>query len=116
MLIMDKKALCRFFPCVAGICCDFRQLSEGTLLSCYKHMENQEFGYDAIQNLKVYLIKGTAILADKTKAPQVTALFAKYGIVVECDILHNYGFVEKTTKRPDFQTFVSKGKENIVGK
>ncbi|XP_075236548.1 dynein axonemal heavy chain 12-like isoform X3 [Lycorma delicatula] len=82
------------------------------------HMENQEFGYDAIQNLKVYLIKGTAMivksvatsckgpqtattklfvgnLSDKTKAPQVTALFAKYGIVVECDILHNYGFVAK---------------------
>ncbi|XP_075218664.1 uncharacterized protein LOC142323210 [Lycorma delicatula] len=86
--------------------------------SSFLHMENQEFGYDAIQNLKVYLIKGTAMivksvatsckgpqtattklfvgnLSDKTKAPQVTALFAKYGIVVECDILHNYGFVAK---------------------
>jgi RNA-binding protein 4 len=32
-------------------------------------------------------------LSDSVKAPQVRALFSKFGTVVECDIVRNYGFV-----------------------
>jgi RNA recognition motif-containing protein len=78
-------------------------------------MEHEEAGRDAIQNLNGYLVHGQAIkveaatsrkgpqtpttkifvgnLTDNTKAPQVRALFAKYGTVLECDIVRNYGFV-----------------------
>mgnify|MGYP002716472551 FL=1 len=86
------------------------------LLFCImQHMEHEDSGRDAIQNLDGYLVHGSSIkveaatsrkgpqtpttkvfvgnLTDNTKAPQVRALFAKYGTVVECDIVRNYGFV-----------------------
>lgn len=78
-------------------------------------MENEEAGRNAIQNLDGYMVHGNAIkceaaksrkgpntpttkifvgnLTDNTKAPEVRELFAKYGTVVECDIVRNYGFV-----------------------
>ncbi|GLH09112.1 Heterogeneous nuclear ribonucleoprotein A1, A2/B1 homolog, partial [Gryllus bimaculatus] len=81
----------------------------------FVHMENEEQGRDAIQNLSGYLVHGQVIkveaatsrkgpqtpttkvfvgnLSDNTKAPQVRALFQKYGTVFECDIIKNYGFV-----------------------
>ncbi|XP_069705424.1 RNA-binding protein lark isoform X2 [Periplaneta americana] len=81
----------------------------------FVHMEHEEAGRDAIQNLNGYLVHNQAIkveaatsrkgpqtpttkifvgnLTDNTKAPQVRALFAKYGTVLECDIVRNYGFV-----------------------
>ncbi|XP_054282747.1 RNA-binding protein lark-like isoform X3 [Macrosteles quadrilineatus] len=81
----------------------------------FVHMESEEQGRDAIQNLNGYLVHGSAIkveaatsrkgpntpttkifvgnLSDNTRAPQVRQLFAKYGTVVECDIVRNYGFV-----------------------
>ncbi|TGZ46051.1 Uncharacterized protein DBV15_12649, partial [Temnothorax longispinosus] len=79
------------------------------------HMENEEAGRNAIQNLNGHMVHGQPIkceaaksrkgpntpttkifvgnLTDNTKAPQVRELFAKYGTVVECDIVRNYGFV-----------------------
>uniref|UniRef100_A0A1B6CI83 RNA-binding protein lark n=1 Tax=Clastoptera arizonana TaxID=38151 RepID=A0A1B6CI83_9HEMI len=81
----------------------------------FVHMESEESGRDAIQNLNGYLVHETAMkveaatsrkgpntpttkifvgnLTENTKAPQVRALFSKYGTVVECDIVRNYGFV-----------------------
>ncbi|CAH1407230.1 unnamed protein product [Nezara viridula] len=81
----------------------------------FVHMENEESGRDAIQNLNGYLVNGQPMkveaatsrkgpntpttkmfvgnLADGVKAAQVRALFSKYGTVVECDIVRNYGFV-----------------------
>ncbi|XP_022195296.2 RNA-binding protein lark isoform X1 [Nilaparvata lugens] len=81
----------------------------------FVHMENEEAGRDAIQNLNGYLVHGTAMkveaatsrkgpqasttkmfvgnLSDTVKASDVRALFAKFGTVVECDIVRNYGFV-----------------------
>lgn len=78
-------------------------------------MENEDAGRDAIQNLDGYMVHGVAMkveaatsrkgpqtpttkvfvgnLSDNTKAPQVRALFSKFGTVVECDIVRNYGFV-----------------------
>lgn len=78
-------------------------------------MENEESGKDAIQNLNGYLVHGSAMkveaatsrkgpntpttkifvgnLSDNTRAPEVRVLFAKFGTVVECDIVRNYGFV-----------------------
>lgn len=78
-------------------------------------MENEEAGRNAIQNLNGHVVHGQPIkceaaksrkgpntpttkifvgnLTDNTKAPQVRELFAKYGTVVECDIVRNYGFV-----------------------
>ncbi|XP_053599240.1 RNA-binding protein lark isoform X5 [Microplitis mediator] len=81
----------------------------------FVHMENEEAGRNAIQNLNGTPVHGQPIkceaaksrkgpntpttkifvgnLTDNTKAPQVRELFAKYGTVVECDIVRNYGFV-----------------------
>lgn len=78
-------------------------------------METEEQGRDAIQNLNGYMLESQAMkveaatsrkgpntpttkmfvgnLADGVKAAQVKALFQKYGTVVECDIVRNYGFV-----------------------
>lgn len=79
------------------------------------HMENEDAGRDAIQNLNGFLVAGQPMkveaatsrkgpntpttkmfvgnLADGVKASQVRSLFSKYGTVVECDIVRNYGFV-----------------------
>ncbi|XP_075238299.1 RNA-binding protein lark isoform X2 [Lycorma delicatula] len=107
---------------------DIRPLFEkyGKVVECdvvknygFVHMENEESGRDAIQNLNGYLVNGTAMkveaatsrkgpqtattklfvgnLSDNIKAPQVRALFSKYGTVVECDIVRNYGFVHIDT-------------------
>nr|CAD7596596.1 unnamed protein product [Timema genevievae] len=86
------------------------------------HMEHEDAGKEAIQNLNGSLIHGQAIkveaatsrkgpltpttkvfvgnLTENTKAPEVRALFAKFGTVMECDIVRNYGFVhiESTDK------------------
>lgn len=103
---------------------DLRPLFEkyGTVVECdvvknygFVHMENEDQGRDAIQNLDGYVVNGKAIkveaarnrrapnanttkifvgnLTDVTRAPQVRELFQKYGTVVECDIVRNYGFV-----------------------
>ncbi|KAG4066504.1 hypothetical protein HA402_007140 [Bradysia odoriphaga] len=103
---------------------DLRPLFEkyGTVVECdivknygFVHMENEQQGRDAIQNLNGYVINANPIkveaaksrrapntpttkifvgnLTDKTRAPEVRELFAKYGTVVECDIVRNYGFV-----------------------
>jgi RNA-binding protein 4 len=32
-------------------------------------------------------------LTEKTKSPEVRALFEKYGTILECDIIRNYGFI-----------------------
>lgn len=103
---------------------DLRPLFEkyGTVVECdivknygFVHMENEQQGRDAIQNLNGYVINANPIkveaaksrrapntpttkifvgnLTDKTRAPEVRELFTKYGTVVECDIVRNYGFV-----------------------
>lgn len=94
----------------------------GTVVECdvvknygFVHMETEQQGRDAIQNLNGYVLNEFAIkveaaksrrapntpttkifvgnLTDKTRAPEVRELFQKYGTVVECDIVRNYGFV-----------------------
>ncbi|XP_065218974.1 RNA-binding protein lark-like isoform X3 [Planococcus citri] len=85
----------------------------------FVHMEDEESGREAIKNLNNSLVNGTAIkveaatsrkgpntptvkifvgnLPDRYKATEVRALFSKYGTVVECDIIRNYGFVHIDT-------------------
>lgn len=80
-----------------------------------QHMEKEEQGRDAIANLNGFMVDDNAIkveaatsrkgphtatvkifvgnLTDNTKAPEIRELFTKYGTVVECDIVRNYGFV-----------------------
>ncbi|KRF97759.1 uncharacterized protein Dwil_GK27821 [Drosophila willistoni] len=94
----------------------------GTVVECdvvknygFVHMETEQQGRDAIQNLNGYVLNDNEIkveaaksrrapntpttkifvgnLTDKTRAPEVRELFQKYGTVVECDIVRNYGFV-----------------------
>ncbi|XP_055855372.1 RNA-binding protein lark isoform X2 [Episyrphus balteatus] len=94
----------------------------GTVVECdvvknygFVHMESEQQGRDAIQNLNGYVLHDNPIkveaaksrrapntpttkifvgnLTDKTRAPEVRELFQKYGTVVECDIVRNYGFV-----------------------
>lgn len=94
----------------------------GTVVECdvvknygFVHMETEEQGREAIQNLNGFMLNGNGIkveaaksrrapntptvkifvgnLTDKTRAPEVRELFQKYGTVVECDIVRNYGFV-----------------------
>jgi RNA-binding protein 4 len=81
----------------------------------FVHMESEQQGREAIQKLNGYVVNGLPIkveaarsrrvpfqnttkifvgnLTDKTRAPQVRELFLKFGNVVECDIVRNYGFV-----------------------
>lgn len=78
-------------------------------------MEKEEEGREAIQNLNGFMIDGNAIkveaatsrkgptsqttkifvgnLTDNVKSAEIRELFAKFGTVVECDIVRNYGFV-----------------------
>ncbi|XP_046405603.1 RNA-binding protein lark-like isoform X1 [Ischnura elegans] len=103
---------------------DVRPLFEkyGKVVECdvvknfgFVHMENEEAGRNAIQNLNGYSLNGQLMkveaatsrkgphtpttkifvgnLTDKTKAEEVRQLFSKFGTVVECDIVRNYGFV-----------------------
>lgn len=94
----------------------------GTVVECdvvknygFVHMENEQQGRDAIQNLNGYVVNANPIkveaaksrraantattkifvgnLTDKTRAPEVRELFSKYGVVIEADIVRNYGFV-----------------------
>lgn len=94
----------------------------GTVVECdvvknygFVHMETEEQGRKAIENLNGFMLNGFGIkveaaksrrapntpttkifvgnLTDKTRAPEVRELFQKYGTVVECDIVRNYGFV-----------------------
>ncbi|XP_019865455.1 RNA-binding protein lark [Aethina tumida] len=81
----------------------------------FVHMENEADGREAIKNLNGQLMNGQTMkceaaksrkapqtpttkifvgnLTDNTKAPQIRELFKKFGTVVECDIVRNYGFV-----------------------
>ncbi|XP_055371868.1 RNA-binding protein lark [Condylostylus longicornis] len=81
----------------------------------FVHMETEEQGREAMSNLNGFEVNGNAIkveaaksrrnpntsttkifvgnLTDKTRAPEVRELFTKFGTVVECDIVRNYGFV-----------------------
>lgn len=70
----------------------------------FVHMKSEVAGRKCIQNLNGLLVNGQAILcevarnfignlAESTKATQVRTLFKKYGHVVVCDIIRNYGFV-----------------------
>lgn len=81
----------------------------------FVHMENEADGREAIQSLNGQILNGQAMkceaaksrkapqtpttkifvgnLTDNTKAPQIRELFKKFGTVVECDIVRNYGFV-----------------------
>lgn len=80
----------------------------------FVHFEKESDGREAMQNLNGYQINGQSIkvetsksrraantttkifvgnLTDKTRSPQVRELFEKFGTIVECDIVRNYGFV-----------------------
>ncbi|CAG9863557.1 unnamed protein product [Phyllotreta striolata] len=81
----------------------------------FVHMENEADGREAIQSLNGQMFSGQPMkceaaksrkapqtpttkifvgnLTDNTKAPQIRELFKKFGTVVECDIVRNYGFV-----------------------
>ncbi|XP_023015636.1 RNA-binding protein lark [Leptinotarsa decemlineata] len=81
----------------------------------FVHMENESEGREAIQNLNGHVLNTQPLkceaaksrkapqtpttkifvgnLTDNTKAPQIRELFKKFGTVVECDIVRNYGFV-----------------------
>lgn len=81
----------------------------------FVHMENETDGREAINNLNGQVLNGQPMkceaaksrkapqtpttkifvgnLTDNTKAPQIRELFKKFGTVVECDIVRNYGFV-----------------------
>ncbi|XP_022916772.1 RNA-binding protein lark-like [Onthophagus taurus] len=84
----------------------------------FVHMENETEGRRAIQNLNGYVVNGQKIkcepskpknptnptskifvgnLTSNVKACQIRELFEKYGRVVECDRIRNYGFVHMDT-------------------
>lgn len=94
----------------------------GTVVECdvvknygFVHMETEQQGREAITQLNGYVLNENPMkveaaksrrapntpttkifvgnLTDKTRAPEVRELFTKYGTVVECDIVRNYGFV-----------------------
>lgn len=94
----------------------------GKILECdvvknygFIHFQNENDSKEAIANLNGYVINGNAIkvetaksrraansnttkifvgnLTEKTRAPEVKALFEKFGTVLECDVIRNYGFI-----------------------
>lgn len=94
-----------------------------TIFVLLQHMEKDEQGKEAISNLNGFSIDGNLIkveaatsrkgpqtqttkifignLTDNTKAAEIRELFGKYGTVVECDIVRNYGFVVSVTLLTD---------------
>lgn len=94
----------------------------GKILECdvvknygFVHFQNETDAREAIANLNGYVINGNAIkvenaksrraansnttkifvgnLTEKTRSAEVRLLFEKYGTVLECDVIRNYGFV-----------------------
>lgn len=94
----------------------------GKILECdvvknygFIHFQNENDAKEAIANLNGYIINGNAIkvenaksrraansnttkifvgnLTEKTRSPEVRTLFEKFGTVLECDVIRNYGFV-----------------------
>jgi RNA-binding protein 4 len=94
----------------------------GKILECdvvknygFIHFQNENDSKEAIANLNGYVINGNAIkvetaksrraansnttkifvgnLTEKTRSPEVRILFEKFGTVLECDVIRNYGFV-----------------------
>lgn len=46
-------------------------------------------GFSSVGTFKIFI----GNLADKTSNSDIKPLFEKYGKVVECDVVKNYGFV-----------------------
>lgn len=81
----------------------------------FVHYSSENDAREAIANLNGFLINGNAIkvenaksrraansnttkifvgnLTEKTRSNEVRELFSKYGNVLECDVIRNYGFV-----------------------
>lgn len=81
----------------------------------FVHFQNENDAREAIANLNGYVINGNAIkvenaksrraansnttkifvgnLTEKTRTNEVRQLFEKFGSVLECDVIRNYGFV-----------------------
>lgn len=94
----------------------------GKILECdvvknfgFVHFQNEENAREAVRELNGFIINGNAIkvenaksrraansnttkifvgnLTEKTRMNEVRALFEKFGSVLECDVIRNYGFV-----------------------
>ena len=50
-------------------------------------------GFSSVGTFKIFV----GNLADKTTTADIKPLFEKYGKVVECDVVKNYGFVVSCT-------------------
>lgn len=50
-------------------------------------------GFSSVGTFKIFI----GNLADKTSNADIKPLFEKYGKVVECDVVKNYGFVVSVT-------------------
>lgn len=86
----------------------------------FVHYQSENDSKEAIANLNGYVLNGNAIkvenaksrraantnttkifvgnLTDKTRVAEVTEIFEKYGNVLECDVIRNYGFVHLEPK------------------
>lgn len=86
----------------------------------FVHYQSENDAKEAIANLNGYVLNGNAIkvenaksrraannnttkifvgnLTDKTRVAEVTEIFGKYGAVLECDVIRNYGFVHLEPK------------------
>ncbi|KAG5675855.1 hypothetical protein PVAND_005724 [Polypedilum vanderplanki] len=100
---------------------------QGKIIECdvvknygFVHYSNENDAREAIANLNGYVLNGNALkvenaksrrsansnttkifvgnLTEKTRANDVRALFEKYGNVLECDVIRNYGFVHLEVK------------------
>ncbi|KAL7042452.1 hypothetical protein ACKWTF_001145 [Chironomus riparius] len=100
---------------------------QGKIIECdvvknygFVHYSNENDAREAISNLNGYILNGNAIkvenaksrrsananttkifvgnLTEKTRAADVKLLFEKFGNVLECDVIRNYGFVHLEVK------------------
>lgn len=58
-------------------------------------------GFSSVGTFKIFI----GNLADKTSNADIKPLFEKYGKVVECDVVKNYGFVVSDWIYKNFKCF-----------
>lgn len=69
-------------------------------------------GFSSVGTFKIFI----GNLADKTSNADIKPLFEKYGKVVECDVVKNYGFVVSVLIESAFRLVEIRSYYNMINK